>query len=243
MSDKTLFGCAETGTYSTDAPNPHVALSGTASTSYSIAQLFADAMSSDETATVSVVKDKDNWAVYSGAKFTNNTVDTLDLSVATLQESKGTLSDEDAVTCLGLAPIKRMNSTKVWLNSTDNPSTSSETKVELDTVAFDEDGWWDSGNKRISPKKAGYYLVTGGIYYDYTVNQWIYGAFYKSGSFAGLVGITTTVANTIGAAGSSIMYLNGSTDYVELYAKASSTSLVISKNQNLTFLSVTGPLA
>ena len=105
MSDKTIFGCAETGSYQTSAPNPHIELSGTASGSaYSIAQLFADAMSTDETATVSIVKDKDNWAVYGGVKFTNSTPDTLDLSVATLLESKGTLSDEDAVTCLGINP-------------------------------------------------------------------------------------------------------------------------------------------
>lgn len=36
MADKTLFGCAEIGTYSTDAPNPHIDLSGTASSSYSM---------------------------------------------------------------------------------------------------------------------------------------------------------------------------------------------------------------
>lgn len=32
MADKTLFGCAEIGTYSTDAPNPHIDLSGTVDT-------------------------------------------------------------------------------------------------------------------------------------------------------------------------------------------------------------------
>ena len=239
MSDKTIFGCAETGAYQTSAPNPHIDLSGTASSSYSIAQLFADAMSTDETATVSIIKDKDNWAVYGGAKFTNDTVDTLDLSVATLLESKGTLSDEDGVTCLGLAPGQRgVSYAKVYRNASYNLQTSL-TVIPFDTVESDIDGLWDAGNYRFIPKKPGLYLVKGFFRYPQAAvvsacyvykNGELYD--YSSHSFVSLIAHAT-----------SLVYCNGSTDYLQLTNYVVSSGKTIDTGPSGNNFIIVGPLA
>lgn len=104
MADKDIFGVAEDGAWSTDAPNPNVELSGTSPSSISINQLFTDAMSDTETATVTILKDADNWKVYKGAILVTGTPNELDLTSATLLDSVGTISDTDTVEVYGLAP-------------------------------------------------------------------------------------------------------------------------------------------
>ena len=239
MSDKTIFGCAETGTYQTSAPNPHIELSGTASTAYSIAQLFADAMSTDETATVSVVKDKDNWAVYGGAKFTNSTPDTLDLSVGTLLDSKGTLSDEDAVTCLGLAPGSRgVFALRVYRSAALNSPNNTWGKLALDVVQYDTGGMWDAANTRAIPKIAGYYLATARLRTDTTGN--VLAAIGKNGSQTQVLG--ADAAGAFASGGTGLIYCNGTTDYLEAWVYTS-TARAVTLGAADTYMEIIGPLA
>ena len=105
MADKDIFGVAETGTYSTSAPNPHVNLAGSSPTGYSIVQLFSGAMANAETATVTIRKDASNWAVYSGATYTTGSPNIVDLSTGSLLESAGSIANADTVDVLGLAPL------------------------------------------------------------------------------------------------------------------------------------------
>jgi len=104
MADRSYYGVADTGTYQTSAPNPHVDLAGAGPDVFAIEQTFANALSSGNTATVRVRKDRDNWAVYSNALFTDATPDIIDLTGATLVDSLGSLADEDAVEVIGLSP-------------------------------------------------------------------------------------------------------------------------------------------
>lgn len=104
MSDKIILGCAELGTYSTDAPNPHINLAGATCSGYAIVQLFTGAMANGDTCTVTIRKDATNWAVYSNALFTTGTPNIIDLTAAVLEESTGTLSDTDPVEVLGIMP-------------------------------------------------------------------------------------------------------------------------------------------
>lgn len=239
MSDKTVFGCAETGTYQTSAPNPHIELSGTASSLYTIAQVFADAMSTDETATISIIKDKDNWAVYGGAKFTNSTIDTLDLTVATLLESKGTLSDEDAVTCLGLAPGARgVTACRVYRGSSLSSPNNTTAKLALDTVIYDTGGMWDSNNTRFIPKQPGYYLVEGRLEISSSTNMSL--MLYKNNSNINYLGASGTAVFT--SHGLAIVYCNGSTDYLELFVRTSTSSALYITSDS-TYAVVIGPLA
>jgi hypothetical protein len=106
MADKLIYGCVESGTYSTSAPNPHVQLAGAAS-GFGIRQAFVDALADGETATVTIRATEDIWAVYSGAEFSSGSPDILDLTGATLLESSGTLVNDAAISVLALEPDSR----------------------------------------------------------------------------------------------------------------------------------------
>lgn len=242
MADKTIFGCAETGTYSTDAPNPHVALSGTVTGAYALAQLFADALATNDTATVSVVKDKDNWAVYAGAKFTNASPDTLDLSVATLLESKGSVTDTAAVTCIGLAPGARgVSAARVYRNAALTSPDRTTAIVLFDAVSYDNDGLWDAANYRFIPKRPGYYLVN--TRYQATDPSSIVLSVRKNAASHATVGSNTVLATTLYAhSGSTVLYCNGTTDYVDILVYTYDDGAV-STGADLTWCEIIGPLA
>jgi hypothetical protein len=103
----------------------------------------------------------------------------------------------------------------VFLNTAANTTTAGWQKVPLDTVFFDTAGLWDSVNKRIKPRKAGYYLVSGRARTN------------TAGALATAVGLNGAQyqgigvdpgANTVLADGAtSLIYCNGTSDYIELY--------------------------
>ena len=99
-------------------------------------------------------------------------------------------------------------------------SDATYTKVPINTVRYDVTSDFDTTNYRFQPSVAGYYQVNGDIRYSGGTN--ILAAivvFYKNGSqFEGpniINGIST--AGNLGINGSTIVYMNGTTDYVELY--------------------------
>jgi hypothetical protein len=113
-------------------------------------------------------------------------------------------------------------------------SSSTWTKVQCATEEFDTNSNYDKdSNYRFTPTVEGYYQVSGTVdssaSASYTVGGVsIYknGSIFKRGTFSN-VGIQSTV--------SSLVYLNGSTDYVELYAYITGTSVNIGSGQASTF--------
>ena len=98
----------------------------------------------------------------------------------------------------------------------------SYTKILLSSIEFDPYNICDTSNNRIRPTKAGYYLVNGVAATNLGGNA-IGGTFtcfiYKNGSQSGHG--TEVQTNNIGWVWSRVeklLYLNGSSDYVELYA-------------------------
>ena len=96
------------------------------------------------------------------------------------------------------------------------------TKVALNTEDFDTANAFDSTtNYRFTPQVAGYYQINAGVCGDAaTINpNTVFASIYKNGS-----GYRSTVlyiaAGTNATANiSTVLYLNGSTDYVELYGR------------------------
>lgn len=101
------------------------------------------------------------------------------------------------------------------------------TKVNLNTVSFDSTGnSWDAANTRFNPKRAGYYeiysqilcnpgaQVVGGfigyihIFKNGSGNS-ISSIFVNGSGFTQFLNFTFTISD--------IVYLNGSTDYIEIY--------------------------
>lgn len=115
-------------------------------------------------------------------------------------------------------------------------TTSTWTKVQLDSEDFDTANCFDSTtNYRFTPNVAGYYQVncfaptTGSAYCSAN-----YGALYKNGSIYKREfgsSYSSAIVNANLASGSYLVYLNGTTDYIEMYAYVTcATSPVVMAN-------------
>ena len=110
--------------------------------------------------------------------------------------------------------------------SNQSVTSSTQTKVQLNTEEFDTANAFDSTtNYRFTPQVAGYYQINGQIEGDGTAVTRVFCAIYKNGvSYKQSNDGTMTAAYR--AMVSSIVYLNGSTDYVELYGWVNGSSTV-----------------
>jgi len=112
-----------------------------------------------------------------------------------------------------------------YLASDQSVTTNTWTKVTINTEEFDTNSNFDSStNYRFTPTVAGYYQInasvrfTGGNY-----NNQVLASIYKNGSAFKNAALSTNagiglVLNQPAITISALIYLNGSTDYVELYA-------------------------
>jgi hypothetical protein len=112
------------------------------------------------------------------------------------------------------------------------------TKVKFDTEIFDTNSCYDpTTNYRFTPNVAGYYLITAKVYISYVSSApgRIRVAIYKNGSLDKYSSLTATAPLYENANITSLMYLNGSTDYIEIYAlQSSSTDAFVPFGSNIT---------
>jgi hypothetical protein len=111
------------------------------------------------------------------------------------------------------------------------------TKLQLQTEEFDTAGAFDNAtNYRFQPTVAGYYQVNGS--YTALANRTYNVVYiYKTG----IIFKTSNTANNLTGSGASIsalVYLNGSSDYVELYALTGITQSVTNNAQDTYFQAV-----
>jgi len=97
-------------------------------------------------------------------------------------------------------------------NATSIPNVTG-TKVNLATESFDTASCFSSS--KFTPNVAGYYLIQGGI--DFNNNVGAIALIYLN-----TTGVTIGSGGTRSSQVSDLIYMNGSTDYVELYAYQSS---------------------
>ena len=112
-----------------------------------------------------------------------------------------------------------------YLSASQSVTTSTYTKVNIDTEIFDTDSCFDTSTYRFTPTVAGYYQVNG-IIRSLTSNQTQFIiTIYKNGSEF-TVGVqnrdTTSLSNQYSV--SDLIYMNGTTDYLELYGYLVGTS-------------------
>lgn len=118
-------------------------------------------------------------------------------------------------------------------------SNTTWTKVQLNTEEFDTASAFDSAtNYRFTPQVAGYYQINAGI--SFRSSNWtenaigIYknGSLFKSGNQSTFSASTGFVNSTV----STLVYLNGSTDYVELYGYVNATTPGFNGSQTGTYM-------
>jgi|688.fasta_scaffold27350_2 hypothetical protein len=110
-----------------------------------------------------------------------------------------------------------------YLSANQSVTSNVATKVTMDTEEFDTNN--NFASNRFTPTVAGYYQINGGVNFGGTGISYAFVAIYKNGSvykYGNILGFTQTAQSL--AVVNSIVYLNGSTDYVELYALDIATS-------------------
>jgi hypothetical protein len=112
------------------------------------------------------------------------------------------------------------------------------TKVAFDLELYDTNSNFNTTTNRFTPTVAGYYNLNGAITWQNTaVTSQNYFVFYKNGVDWSYSSIPSGPYNTnLKLDGSTIVYMNGSTDYIEVYALIGVTSNLLS-GSGLTYFS------
>jgi len=135
---------------------------------------------------------------------------------------------------------------RAYRNAAQSIAGATEEKILIDTISFDTEGVVDIANSRIIPNLAGYYQVSGNARLGSIPDGETFfcsifkngervsaGSYFRNGSSG--QGISTV---------SDLVYMNGTTDYLELYiwnSYSSALSLAVGRSlQN--YISIVGPL-
>lgn len=111
---------------------------------------------------------------------------------------------------------------------------STYTKIQFNSETFDTNNCFDSAtNYRFTPTIAGYYQINGVGAFNGSALGYVSLAIYKNGSnYIQSGGVNNTTFGGI-ATISDVVYLNGSTDYVEIYiAQTSGGALTLQSGAN-----------
>jgi hypothetical protein len=115
-----------------------------------------------------------------------------------------------------------------YSSAAQNPTSGVHTKVIFGTEAYDTNSNYDPVLARFTPAVAGYYLLNASVAMSSDSGMSAGGVFfYKNGSSSlEITGAEDTALSGVGyqtILASALVYLNGSTDYVEVYAFATGT--------------------
>ena len=125
----------------------------------------------------------------------------------------------------GTPALREMPAFNAYLSASQSVTSSVITKVAIDTVTYDTNSWFDTVNNRYTPQVAGYYWVSGTIRAIGT-SMTLQGAYiFVSGTQVrtGQI-LRVATSSSIHVVVSELVYLNGSTDYVELHGIVNASS-------------------
>jgi hypothetical protein len=106
-----------------------------------------------------------------------------------------------------------------------------DTKVVFDTETFDTNS--NFASSRFTPTVAGYYQLNTLIRFNGTVPSQYIISFYKNGASLGVAYQLNISAGLLIQPISTLLYLNGTTDYVEVYASITATSPTLGATANI----------
>lgn len=105
-------------------------------------------------------------------------------------------------------------------------TTATPTKVAFGTGSFDTNGSWVGASNRFLPTVPGYYQISAKVYFNNSTLTSAYIALYQNGSeIERLTSWVGSVSSAMILNGSSLVFLNGTTDYIEVFANAVGTGL------------------
>jgi hypothetical protein len=128
-------------------------------------------------------------------------------------------------------------------NNTQTFTAATATKININTEVFDTANAFDKDtNYRFQPQVAGYYQMNGCAYFSApTISSFFIFIFANGAIFKYGNGISATSIGASFATVNDLIYLNGSTDYLELYGFLGGTG-TLSCNAGSTFTYFSGSL-
>ena len=129
-----------------------------------------------------------------------------------------------------------------YLNADQTPTTNVWTKIQIATEEFDTATNYDTSNYRFTPTTAGYYQVNASCYVYSTAACNQFTSIYKNGTQYKNMGFTSDSSGSTGStlAGGSVIYFNGTTDYVEVYGRGSAGTITFSNGISDTYFNGVG---
>jgi hypothetical protein len=104
-----------------------------------------------------------------------------------------------------------------YQSSAQTLSSSTWTKIQVQTKEFDTNSCFDNAtNYRFTPTVAGYYMATARTQVATSATDIQIGIYKNGSSFKNGISVNT---NGVAPIVSALIYLNGSTDYIEIYAR------------------------
>jgi len=115
---------------------------------------------------------------------------------------------------------------RAYLSVNQNISSSVYTKIAFNTKTFDTNSNYNTTNYRFTPNASGYYHVAYSLRFDVTSGgtSAVAGTIWKNGSRYSLNFLDRTGQTDSTIVASDIVYLNGTTDYIEIYGLIIGTS-------------------
>ena len=148
-------------------------------------------------------------------------------------------ADSTAATGIKWAAPAVMPTFSAYASSNQSVSLATWTKITLGTEEWDTNS--NFASSRFTPTVAGYYTVAGRIDLSgLTANTTAYVAVWKNGAGYKNLASFTYAFNSIGFSGATTVYLNGSTDYVELYTYVNNGTPLLTGAQDATWFNGVG---
>ena len=139
-------------------------------------------------------------------------------------DGSGNIAIANDLSVTGSSPLPSGPAFSAYMSSSQSLTTITLTKVQFNTEDFDTDNCFDTSTYRFTPNVAGYYQVNGILTLIGTSGTaWVM-YLYKNGSVIQNIGNQRSSGGEGGPSGSALVYMNGITDYLEMYTLVVATS-------------------
>lgn len=136
-------------------------------------------------------------------------------------------------------PLLNVPAFRAYVGTLQSVTNAAYSKAQLNAIDFDTNSWFDNTtNYRYTPQIAGYYQLSFSTFVSGTGLTTVQASLWKN-NVQNLVGSYTVVSaqTDIFSTGSGLVYLNGTTDYVELFVYAVGSTRNLPVGVSTTFLS------